>query len=335
MLQKSHDDVMANTPSVLPEGIAILQDPALNKGTAFTEAERDALYLRGLLPPHVSSQEEQLGRVLENFRRKSGDLDKYINLRALHDRNETLFFRLLMDHPDEMMPIVYTPTVGLACQQYTHIFQRPHGIFVSAADRGRVADVLANWPRRDVAIIVVSDGERILGLEDLGANGMGIPVGKLSLYTACAGVLPSACLPVLLDVGTNNSELLDDPLYIGLHQSRLRGEEYDALVEEFVVAASKLFPGVVIQFEDFATQNAFRLLRKYRNRIPTFNDDIQGTAAVVRAGLLSAVRITGGALGDQTLLFQGAGEAATGIAALMVEAMVAKGMEEAQARRQG
>src|ERR1700693_6033853 len=202
MLQKSHDEIMANAP---PMGIALLQDPALNKGTAFTAAESDTAHLRGLLPPHVSSQEQQLGRVLENFRRKSGDLEKYINLRALHDRNETLFFRLLMDHPDEMMPIVYTPTVGLACQRYTHIFQRPRGIFISAADRGRVAQVLANWPRREVAIIVVSDGERILGLGDLGANGMGIPVGKLSLYTACAGVFPDPCLPVLLDVGTNNS----------------------------------------------------------------------------------------------------------------------------------
>ena len=333
MLQKSHDDATGHARSTLPIGIALLQDPALNKGTAFTEAERDTLHLRGLLPPHVSSQEQQLGRVLENFRRKSSDLEKYINLRALHDRNEALFFRLLLENPDEMLPIVYTPTVGLACQRYTHIFQRPHGIFVSAADRGRVADVLANWPRRDVAIIVVSDGERILGLGDLGANGMGIPVGKLALYTACAGVSPNTCLPVLLDVGTNNSELLDDPLYIGLHQPRVRGEEYDALVEEFVVAASKLFPGVVIQFEDFATHNAFRLLQKYRDRIPTFNDDIQGTAAVVVAGMLSALRITGGALGEQTLLFQGAGEAATGIADLVVEAMVAKGLDEAQARQ--
>jgi malate dehydrogenase (oxaloacetate-decarboxylating)(NADP+) len=331
-MQKSHDDAVTNALAALPTGIAMLQDPALNKGTAFTEAERDRLHLRGLLPPHVSSQEQQLGRVLENFRRKSSDLEKYINLRALHDRNEALFFRLLIEHPDEMTPIVYTPTVGLACQRYTHIFQRPRGIFISAADRGRVAEVLGNWPRRDVAIIVVSDGERILGLGDLGANGMGIPVGKLSLYTACAGVHPNACLPVLLDVGTNNAELLDDPLYIGLHQARVRGDAYDELVEEFVVAANKLFPGVVIQFEDFASHNAFRLLQKYRDRIPTFNDDIQGTAAVVLAGILSALRITGGKLVGQTLLFQGAGEAATGIADLAVAAMVAQGMTETQAR---
>ncbi|HEX7271459.1 MAG TPA: NAD-dependent malic enzyme [Casimicrobiaceae bacterium] len=322
-----------NRVESLPSGVAILQDPALNKGTAFTEAERDTLHLRGLLPPHVSSQEQQLARVLENFRRQPTDLEKYVNLRSLHDRNETLFFRLLIENPDEMTPIVYTPTVGLACQRYTHIYQRPHGVFVSAADRGRVEQVLANWPRRDVAIIVVSDGERILGLGDLGANGMGIPVGKLALYTACAGVPPSACLPVLLDVGTNNSELLDDALYIGLHQPRLRGEGYDALVEEFVVAANKLFPGVVIQFEDFATHNAFRLLQKYRDRVPTFNDDIQGTAAVVVAGILSALRVTGGALTEQTLLFQGAGEAATGIADLAVEAMVASGIDRAKARQ--
>jgi malate dehydrogenase (oxaloacetate-decarboxylating)(NADP+) len=332
MLQQAHDDSRLQS-TALPKGVAILQDPALNKGTAFTEAERDALNLRGLLPPHVSTQEQQLARVLENFRRKPTDLEKYINLRALHDRNETLFFRLLTDHPDEMMPIVYTPTVGLACQRYTHIFQRPHGVFVSAADRGRVADALANWPRREVAIIVVSDGERILGLGDLGANGMGIPVGKLALYTACAGVPPDACLPVLLDAGTNNSELLDDPLYIGLHQPRLRGEAYDALVEEFVAAATRLFPGVIIQFEDFASHNAFRLLRKYRDRIATFNDDIQGTAAVALAGIVSALRVTGSALGEQVVLFQGAGEAATGIADLVVEAMVAAGVDESRARQ--
>ncbi len=328
-----HEEEVRESTRSGARGVGVLRDPVLNKGTAFTEAERDRLDLRGLLPPHVCSQEEQVTRVLENFRRKPTDLEKYIDLTALHDRNESLFFRILMDHPDEMLPIVYTPTVGLACQQFGHIFQRPRGIFVSAKDRGRVARVLANWPSRDVKIIVVSDGERILGLGDLGANGMGIPVGKLSLYTACAGVPPDATLPVLLDAGTNNAALLADPLYIGLHQKRLQGAEYDALVDEFITAARATFPGVVIQFEDFANHNAFRLLQKYRDRIPTFNDDIQGTAAVALTGLLSALRITGGTLGQQTLLFQGAGEAATGIADLVVEAMVAEGVDEAAARK--
>jgi malate dehydrogenase (oxaloacetate-decarboxylating)(NADP+) len=332
MPQQTQEGPLPTISSMLPKGVAILQDPALNKGTAFTEAERDALKLRGLLPPNIASQELQLGRIVENFRRQPTDLEKYVYLRSLHDRNETLFFRLLIEHPDEMTPIVYTPTVGLACQRYTHIYQRPHGLFISAADRGRVAQLLENWPRRDVAIIVVSDGERILGLGDLGANGMGIPVGKLALYTACAGVPPGSCLPVLLDAGTNNPELLDDPLYIGLHQPRVRGAAYDELVEEFVTAATKLFPGVVIQFEDFATHNAFRLLQRYRDRIPTFNDDIQGTAAVVVAGILSALRVTEKPLTDQILLFQGAGEAATGIADLAVEAMVAKGLDRKRAR---
>src|SRR6202162_561170 len=333
MLQQRQDETMTNVPSALPKGIALLQDPALNKGTAFTEAERDTLHLRGLLPPHVSSQEQQLGRVLENFRRKSSDLEKYINLRALHDRNEALFFHLLMDNPDEMMPIVYTPTVGLACQRYTHIFQRPRGIFISAADRGRVAEVLANWPRREVAIIVVSDGERILGLGDLGANGMGIPVGKLALYTACAGIPPERCLPVMLDVGTNNEAFLNDPLYIGLKHKRLPREAYDELVDEFVTAACKAFPGVLIQFEDFANHNAFRLLAKYRDRTCTFNDDIQGTAAVVLSGLFSSLRVTGGKLADQKVLFLGAGEAATGIAELIVSAMSLQGLPRDEARR--
>jgi malate dehydrogenase (oxaloacetate-decarboxylating)(NADP+) len=323
--------VMPSRPE-LPHGVVLLRDPVLNKGTAFTEAERDALGLRGLLPPHVCSQDEQVMRVMENFRRLPTDLEKFIFLAALHDRNETLFFRVLVEYPDEMTPIVYTPTVGLACQQYGHIYQRPRGIFVSANDRGRVAQVLANWPARDVRVIVVTDGERILGLGDLGANGMGIPVGKLALYTACAGIRPDQCLPVLLDVGTNNAVLRDDPLYLGLPQQRLRGEAYDALVDEFIEATQRVFPGVLVQFEDFANQNAFRLLAKYRDRICTFNDDIQGTAAVVLAGLFSALRVAGGTLADQRLLFMGAGEAATGIADLVVSALVAEGLDEAAAR---
>jgi malate dehydrogenase (oxaloacetate-decarboxylating)(NADP+) len=320
-------------PEWFPKGLSLLHDPTLNKGTAFTDAERDALGIRGLLPPHVHTQEEQVARVLENFRRKTTPLEKYINLNSLHDRNETLFFRLIVDNPDEMMPIIYTPTVGLACQEFGHIFQRPRGLFISARDRGRIETILRNWPFRDVAMIVVTDGERILGLGDLGSNGMGIPVGKLALYTAAAGVHPTQCLPVLLDVGTNNETLLKDPLYIGVHERRLTGAAYDELVDEFVMAAQDVFPGVIVQFEDFANHNAFRLLKKYRDRIPTFNDDIQGTAAVALAGLLSALRVTGGTLADQRILFLGAGEAATGIADLISAAMRAEGVPDAEARR--
>ncbi|HVG82973.1 MAG TPA: NAD-dependent malic enzyme [Vicinamibacterales bacterium] len=318
---------------MIPHGAALLRDPVLNKGTAFTPAERLALGLRGLLPPHVSTQAEQAQRVVENFRGKSSPLEKYIDLAALHDRNETLFFRVLADHLVEMLPIVYTPTVGLAAQRYAHIFQRPRGVFISAADRGHVAEALANWPERDVKMIVVTDGERILGLGDLGADGMVIPIGKLAIYTAAAGIPPVHCLPVTLDVGTNNEQLLADPLYIGLHQRRLTGAAYDSLVEEFVMAVQQVFPGAIIQFEDFANHNAFRLLERYRTRVCTFNDDIQGTAAVALAGLLSALRLTGGALTGQRLLFLGAGEAAIGIASLTVSALVAAGLPEAEARR--
>ena len=316
----------------LPSGLDLLRDPLLNKGTAFSDAERDALGLRGLLPPAVITPEQQVARVLDSLRRLPTDLDKFISLNALHDRNESLFFRVVMDHPDEMMPLIYTPTVGLACQRFAHIFQRPRGIWVSAADRGRVATVLRNWSTRDVKITVVTDGERILGLGDLGANGMGIPVGKLSLYTACAGIHPATTLPVMLDVGTNNAAFLQDPLYIGLKQPRLRGAEYDALVEEFISAAQEVFPGVVIQFEDFANLNAFRVLHKYRDRVCCFNDDIQGTASVALAGLYSALRVTRSTLAAQRLLFLGAGEAATGICDLVVAAMVGEGVPEAEAR---
>jgi len=317
----------------LPTGLALLHEPLLNKGIAFSEAERDALGLRGLLPPTVLTQDQQVMRVLENLRQLPTALDKFINLNGLHDRNEALFFRVVSDHPDEMMPLIYTPTVGLACQRFAHIFQRPRGMFISTGDRGRIASVLRNWPHRDVRIIVVTDGERILGLGDLGANGMGIPVGKLSLYTACAGVHPASTLPVMLDVGTNNVEFLEDPLYIGTKQPRLRGSEYDSLIDEFMTATQEVFPGVVVQFEDFANQNAFRLLANYREKVCCFNDDIQGTAAVALAGLYTALRVTGGKLADQRILFLGAGEAATGICDLAVEAMVSQGLAESEARK--
>ena len=315
-----------------PRGLALLRDPLLNKGIAFTEQERDALGLRGFLPAAVMTMQAQAERVLTWLRSLSSDLENYIALNALHDRNEALFFRVICDHIDEIQPLIYTPTVGLACQKYGLIFQRPRGLFISANDRGRIADILGNWPYT-TKLIVVTDGERILGLGDLGANGMGIPVGKLSLYSACAGVHPELCLPVMLDVGTNNEEFLKDPYYIGLRQKRIMGAAYDEFVDEFVTAARATFPGVLIQFEDFANHSAFRLLHKYRDQACVFNDDIQGTAAVALAGLFSALRVNGGKLRNQTVLFLGAGEAATGIADLVVSAMMAEGAPEDEALR--
>ena len=323
---------MKISPSTIAHGMALLQDPLLNKGTAFTEVERDALGLRGLLPPHVQTQEEQVARFLVNMRRLPDPLDKFIALSGLHDRNEGLFFRVVCDNLDEIMPLIYTPTVGLACQRFGHIFQRHRGLFISINDRGRIGDILRNWPHR-AGIIVVTDGQRILGLGDLGANGMGIPVGKLSLYTACAGIDPMICLPVTLDVGTNNEELLADPYYVGLRRHRVTGEIYDDFVDEFITAARSVFPNVIIQFEDFANHNAFRLLAQYRDRICTFNDDIQGTAAVALSAMLSALQVKGTQLADETYLFLGAGEAATGIADLLVAAMVAQGLTQEQARQ--
>jgi malate dehydrogenase (oxaloacetate-decarboxylating)(NADP+) len=315
-------------------GVKILHDPVRNKGTAYTEAERDYLGLRGLLPPRVHPLAEQELRVLNNVREKPTDLERYLYLVSLQDRNETLFYRVIMNHIEEMMPIIYTPTVGKACQEFQHIFRQPRGFYVSSQDKGRVREILQNWPHRDTKIIVVTDGERILGLGDLGADGMGIPIGKLALYTACAGIHPTHCMPVMLDVGTNNEALLNDPLYNGLERKRLRGEEYDELVDEFITAASEVFPGVLVQLEDFGNTNAFRLLEQYRDKVCLFDDDIQGTGAVAVAGIIAALRITGGALEDQKILFLGAGEAGIGIADVFVAALGEKGIPADEARKQ-
>lgn len=317
---------------LLPLGMDLLHDPVFNKGTAFTDEERDALKLRGLLPPRVFTAKEQEQRVLENFREADSDLQKYIFLMSLLDRNETLFYRLVIRHLPEMMPIIYTPTVGEACKRYAHIFRRPRGLYVSLNDRGRIRNVLANWPAQDVRIIVVTDGERILGLGDLGADGMGIPVGKLNLYTICAGIDPERCLPITLDVGTNNEELRSDPLYIGLSQPRARGEDYDAFMEEFVSAIEDRYPNVVLQFEDFGRTNAFRLLERYRDRLCSFNDDIQGTGAVALAGLIAAARFLNKPLAEHRALFVGAGEAGVGIAEALTAELMREGLSEADAR---
>ena len=315
-------------------GSDLLFHPSTNKSTAFTLEERQRLGLRGLLPARVSIMDLQKERVLEGIRRKESDIERYIALRALQDRNERLFYRTLIDHIDELMPIVYTPTVGQACKEFAHIFRRPRGFYVTPADRGVIRENLDNWPEPDVRVVVVTDGERILGLGDLGANGMGIPIGKLALYTVCAGIRPEHCLPVMLDVGTDNEELLEDPLYLGVPERRTRGEAYDDLVEELISALQDKWPHALIQFEDFLTPNAYRLLERYRDRVFCFNDDIQGTAAVALAGVCASTRISGLRFEDLRIMFLGAGSAATGIAGLTAEALVALGVprDEALAR---
>jgi malate dehydrogenase (oxaloacetate-decarboxylating)(NADP+) len=299
---------------VTRRGLPILHDPWLNKGTAFTPEERIALGLSGLLPPHSADMEEQVHRVMENYGHLTDPLAKYTFLTALADRNMTLFYRVLLDNLLEMTPIMYTPTVGYACQQFGHIYRRNRGMYISLRHKGRVAQVLENWPSDDVDIIVISDGSRILGLGDLGANGMGIPIGKLVLYVACAGLHPDRTLPVLLDVGTDNTDLLDDPLYLGLTHHRVHGEEFYEIVDEFVQAATNRWPRVLIQWEDFTNDKAFPLLQRYRDEILCFNDDIQGTGSVVLAGLFAAMRVREEHLGDQRIVFCGAGSAAVGIA---------------------
>jgi malate dehydrogenase (oxaloacetate-decarboxylating)(NADP+) len=313
-------------------GAALLHDPRLNKSTAFSQAEREALGLIGLLPEGIDSAERLLQRVMLQLAHKPSELEQYIFLRALQDTDETLFFRIVMSDPARFLPLVYTPTVGEACLKFSEIISRPRGLYVSINRKGCVPEILRNWPERDVRFIVVTSGERILGLGDLGANGMGIPIGKLALYTACAGVPPRLTMPVMLDCGTDNEALLGDPLYLGLRQRRPPTTELDAFAEEFVGAVLQEFPNCCIQFEDWARADAFRLLARYRERVCCFNDDIQGSGAVALAGIENAMRITGGRLADQTVLFLGAGSAGIGIAHLLVAAMMAEGLSPEQAR---
>ena len=319
--------------AALPYGFDRLMSPEHNKGTAFTEEERDRFGLRGLLPAGVSDPDVQESRVLTNLRRKAYDIERYVFLLALQGRNERLFYRLVLNNIDEIMPLIYTPTVGQACQEFAHIFRQPRGFYITPNDRGCMDEIMQHWPDQDVRMIVVTDGERILGLGDLGANGMGIPIGKLALYTACAGIHPNQCMPVMLDVGTNNERLRDDPLYLGVKKPRLGGDDYDALVDEFVYAVQKRFPQALIQFEDFLTPNAYALLQRYRDRVLCFNDDIQGTAAVALAGVQTSTHITGKKLGELKIMFLGAGSAATGIADLIHSALCDAGLDEQDARK--
>jgi malate dehydrogenase (oxaloacetate-decarboxylating)(NADP+) len=309
-------------------GFDLLASVRHNKGTAFNHQERQELGLRGLLPPAVFGLEDHKRRALSNIRRKDSDIERYVFMQALMGRNQTLFYRLVIDHIEELMPIIYTPTVGQACREFAQIFRQARGFYISPADKGDIRTILDNWPEKDIRVVVITDGERILGLGDLGTNGMGIPIGKLSLYTACAGIPPEQCLPVMLDVGTNNTVLRNDPLYLGTPIPRIRGEDYIQLVDEFVNAIQDAFPNALIQFEDFLTPNAYAILNTYRKRILCFNDDIQGTAAVALAGVYASCKPAGKHFNDLTIMFLGAGSAATGIADLLKVAFMAQGLNE-------
>jgi malate dehydrogenase (oxaloacetate-decarboxylating)(NADP+) len=314
-------------------GFDVIRDKALYKSIAFTRKEREELGLTGLLPYAVATQEQLVRRVMEALRRCSDDIDKYMLLASLQERNERLFYRVAIDYIEEILPLIYTPTVGQACKKFSHILREPKGFFITPDDKGKIKNILGNWPAEDIRVIVVTDGQRILGLGDLGANGMGIPIGKLALYSACAGIPPQHCLPIMLDVGTNNQELLDDVLYLGYPHKRLEGKAYLDLVDEFVMAVQEKYPNALIQFEDFLTPNAFALLRKYRDRVLCFNDDIQGTAAVALAGVYASTRITKLKFSDLRIMFLGAGSAATGIADLMVSAYQQEGFSEEESRK--
>jgi malate dehydrogenase (oxaloacetate-decarboxylating)(NADP+) len=317
----------------MKRGFDVLRDKTLNRSITFGRRERDRLGLRGLLPHRVSTSEEMVQRVMLNLDRLPRDIDRYMQLSALQERNERLFYQTVIDHIDRILPLIYTPTVGEACREFSHIAREPKGFFITPDDRGQIRRILANWPGKNIRVIVVTDGQRILGLGDLGANGMGIPVGKLALYSACAGIDPEACLPVTLDVGTNNDELRNDLLYLGYPHKRLEGKPYFDLVEEFVKAVQSRYPDALIQFEDFLTPNAYAILNRYKDRVLCFNDDIQGTAAVALAGVYSSTRITGHQFKDLTIMFLGAGSAATGIAELMAAAFVQEGLTLEEARR--
>jgi malate dehydrogenase (oxaloacetate-decarboxylating) len=313
-------------------GFDLINKSMLNKGVAFNQGERDTFRLHGILPPHIGTMDEQIERRLKGMRSFATDFERYAFLRELQDSNETLFYALLVRYIEELLPLVYTPTVGEGCQHFSEIWRKPRGLFLSYPNKQRIRDILAD-PRFDpVRVIVVSDGERILGLGDQGAGGMGIPIGKLSLYTACAGIHPDLTLPILLDVGTNNSERLSNPLYIGWRHERIVGAEYDAFVEEFVQAVVERWPHILLQWEDFAGSNASRLLEKYRDRLCTFNDDIQGTASIAAGTLLAAINVTGVKLTDQRIAVLGAGSAGCGISNLLLRAMVDAGLDEDQAR---
>ena len=320
---------MANSDD---SGMRLLEDPLTNQGTAFTEAQRSELGLRGLLPSAVETLDQQVARSYQEYQQQRDDLARHINLRALQDTNETLFYRLILDHVEEMLPIIYTPTVGLACQRFSEIYRRPRGLFIPYPDAGRIGEILRNRPRRDVDVIVVTDGQRILGLGDQGIGGMGIPIGKLSLYTGLGGIDPARTLPVLLDVGTDNPQRLDDPMYLGWRHRRIGGDDYYGFVHKFVQAVRAELPDVLLQWEDFATTHALPILDRYRDQLLTFNDDIQGTAAVVVAALSAGAGATGSRPREQTVVMLGAGSAGIGVCEQIVRSMVADGLSEGEAR---